>query len=139
MKHFARIALFAALTLGVAGCAGESVLKGGTSLTAPVQNPVGTNEAYAVEAAYATALRSALAYVRLRRCKAEEVESVSNLCSRPSVVRQIQAATRGAQTAMKAFRDFRRRNPTLNAFSALTEARTAVNVLAEVLSTNGVK
>jgi len=128
------------VALALAGCASDkSVLQGGTSLTATVQNPVGRKELAVVENAYGLALVAAVNYRRLGICKTGTVESFGNPCARRDVVLQLQAADRKARSALIPARRFVRNNPTLNAFSAIAAAQAAVADFQTVLSTNGVR
>lgn len=136
-----KLVLALALALGLTGCAGDarSILSGGTSLTAPIQNPVGWNELYAVEGAYVIAARTALEYRRLRMCRRSETASITNLCARRSVLVTIQNYNLRARQALDAAYDFTRNNPTLNAFSAIAAAQQAVADFQTALASNGVK
>lgn len=130
------IVIVAALSLG--GCAaldrlGESVLAGGKSFTAPIQNPVGRNERFEVEAFVLTARRSALSYMRLRQCRKSETASYSNLCARHAVKEKIRNAEFRLKAALAQFRQFMRENPTVSAWSAAGSLKIAVaNYKAEL-------
>lgn len=129
------------LALFLAGCAADakSILTGGTSLTAPVQNPINTNELYYAESAYAIAVRTALSYRQLRMCRSSETASITNVCARRSVIVQLQAADLKARGALNAAKNFVKNNPTLDAFSAISAAKQAVADFQAALDSNGVK
>lgn len=86
MKRF--IALLLALSLTSCASLNKSFFEGGTSLIATVQNPVTTDQQAAVEASYNVVGSGALAYSRWRRCKPGEGTTVTNLCSKWSVVQK---------------------------------------------------
>ncbi len=130
------------LAFALAGCAvnpaGQSVLTGGSSFVAPINNPIGANQQYELEAAVAVVRRTGLAYMRLRQCRASETASATNLCGRRSVKVQIQDASRKLTAALNAERAFRRNNPTLNAVSVVVAVQSALAAYQNVLSSNGV-
>lgn len=121
-----RFAILVVLSIGLAGCAGQSIFQGGPSLTATVNNPVGRNELAAIESGYAIALTAALAVRRLPMCKRGQEPTFSAVCVKRSVLVALQAYDRAAHAAIVTARRFVRDNPTLNAFSVLAAARQAV-------------
>lgn len=122
----------------ITGCAGQSVLVGGTSLTTPIQNPVGRQQLAQIEAAYGVVLTAAVTYRRLPLCKAGQPTSFTNVCSQRAIVLLLQSYDRKAQAALRVARNFVRNNPTLNAFTVLDAAQTAVNDFRNAASNNGV-
>lgn len=134
-----RILVLVTLALALAGCAdSRSVLVGGSSITATVNNPVGRNELAALENAYGLVLSAAVAYRRLPLCRTGQVETFTNICARRAVVLQLQAYDRQARTALLTARRFVRNNPTLSALSVLSAARSAIDDFRNVASNNGV-
>lgn len=128
------VALIAGLL--VTGCTSGSVFQGGTSLTAPVNNPVSRNNLAQVESAYGIALTAAVAYRRLPLCKAGETASLTRLCAQRGVILTLQAADRQARVAVVAARDFVRNHPTLNAVDILILAKNAVDQFRAVIDAN---
>lgn len=132
------IALAAVAALALAGCSGKSVLEGGTSVTAPIQNPVGKTELVAVESAYGVALAGAVNYRRY--CYSKPVQQLPSACkNRRTVVLKLQDADRKAHGAVVAARRFVRDNPTISAVSAIGAARAAVADFQSVANSTGVK
>ena len=128
-----------AVLLALAGCATDkSIFQGGTSLTAPIQNPVTLNDWATIEIAYAGSVRLALTYRRLPLCKAGQTETLTNLCARRTVLLAIQDANAKARAALLPFRGFMRNNQTLSALTAIGAVRQAVSDFQNVLATNGV-
>lgn len=129
MKRFLIVPI---LALSLAGCAGfpdltKSVLVGGGSITATVQNPVTREQQAAIEASYQLTASAALSYARLRRCKVGEAASVANLCSQWPVVQKLQAYNRVAYKAIVQLRGFMDRNQTISAIGAFNEAQAALS------------
>lgn len=121
-----RILAVALVAFGLAGCAGKSVLQGGTSIFAPIQNPLRTADQAKVEAAYITLATPVAAYMELPTCRTGTVESFTNICGRYSVKVELQRANRKAFAALTVLRNFRARNPTLSGVSLLEAARQAM-------------
>lgn len=134
MRNF-RIAVAAALVaLSLGGCAGGKLF--GIIPIAGVQNPVSNTRFTSIESAYGIALTAANAYAdRYRsgfRCTKTNLESVTNLCARRSVVIKMQAADRDAQVALGKAKTFIANNPTLDATSLLDAAESAVSAFREI-------
>ncbi len=132
-----RIILVVALALSLGGCArlNESILQGGLSPTATIQNPAGKKELAVVEAAYGTALVIAVNYRRY----CYRTATPTPVCKdRRKVVLAMQAADRNAHGAIVAARRFVRENPTLNAFSAIAAAKAAVADFQSIANANKV-
>lgn len=121
-----------ALTLLVGGCAGGSILTGGSSLTASITTPVGRRELAAVESTYGIALAAAVNYRRL--CVRREIPR-----SCRNVVLTLQSYGARAHGSIIAARNFVRRNPTISAVSAIGAARAAVADFQSVAAANGVR
>ena len=139
MRRFlTAVALAASLTL--VGCdPGRSVLQGGGSLTASINNPVGLNELAAVESVYNVAANAALVYRGRPLCTRAALESPTNLCARRSFIVRIQAADQKAYAAIRTARAFVTNNPTLSAVSAIGAARAAVTSFQNALADSGVR
>lgn len=133
MKRLASIALLAALALG--GCA-TNPLTGNPSLLPSIVNPVSDTRLASIEASYGIALSAAVSYIDNyragNRCTRTNPESLTNLCSRRSVVLQMQAAIRTAQDALARARSFQANNPTIDASSVIEAAATAVGALQAI-------
>lgn len=122
-----RIILAAFLALSLAGCGSTSIFKGGTSLTAEIQNPAGKRELSVI---YNTYLIAGKAYVRYRDlgiCRAGQEATFFKPCARRDVLLSLQAADRKAYAAMRAAGQFIKNNPTLSAISVISAARVAVS------------
>jgi len=133
--------LIIALTLSIAlaGCAninGKSVFLP----TASVANPVTSLSMYDIKATYAIAQAGAEVYIqRYRdgfRCTKTKLESVTNLCSRRSVVLRLQTADQRAQIALGKADAFISANPTIDASSVISAAQLAVSAFSEIQKGN---
>lgn len=134
-----RLAIIFAVALALSGCAGDkSVFQGGTSLTATVNNPVTLEMQAALEAGYGVVATAAVNYARLPRCKAGEAESLTNLCSRWSVVQKLKTANRIAYAAINKSRDFVGMR-TISAVSVFNSAVAALNDYKAIAYINNVK
>lgn len=134
-------AMAVALSLAVAGCAGQdvSVLRGGSSILAPTANPVTREQVYAITAAYGSVLVALNAYRRLPLCAAGQTETLTNLCARRNVIVSLQGASRQARFAIQTLNDFVKRYPQLNALDAYNEARRALDAFKSLAQQNGLK
>lgn len=121
-----------ALSLFVGGCAGGSILTGGSSLTASITTPVGRRELAAVESTYGIALAAAVNYRRL--CVRREIPR-----SCREVVNRIAAADRKVRPVRRAAHNFVRNNPTISGVSAISAFRQAVADFQSVAAANGVR
>jgi hypothetical protein len=135
-----KIILAVTLALSLAGCA---TLPDGTKVflpTASVKNPVTSLSLYDIKATYAIAQAGADAYVqRYRdgfRCTKSKLESVTNLCSRRSIVVKMQAADQQAQIALGKADTFIMNNPTIDASSVISAAQLAVNAFYTIQKGN---
>lgn len=147
MKRYLAI-LAVALSLG--GCAnlgglfdssGASILKGGTSLTATITNPVTPVTIYQVKSVYAAALDIANGYRDY--CYARPYATLMQdqiagpVCkSRRSIITKLQAADDRASDAIAKADDFIKRNPTVSAVSVIREAWAAVTNFQGVINTS---
>ena len=131
-------AFFGICALVLAGCAGQSVFQGGTSLLAPIQNPVSRTTLAEVESAYGIVLTAAVAYRRLPLCRRGEVASATRLCADRGVILVLQAADRKARVALLSARSFVRNHPTLNAVDIILLAKHAVEDFQNVAAANRV-
>lgn len=107
------------LALALSGCGTTSILKGGSSLTATIANPVGINQLYDIENAYGVVLAVAVNYKRL--CVAKTIAS-----SCRGVVVRMQGYKKTADAALVALRGFVNKNDQISAVSALEAAKQAV-------------
>lgn len=136
MKRFLLVPIVV-VSLSLSGCAslGEKFLNLPTGiLTASVQNPIGLNESYEIEAAYATALTGARAYFRLRQCRASEAATISNPCARRSVKLKIQQSDRAIRAILVPFRQFVRENDMVSAGSLVGPLRAAITNIRNAVS-----
>jgi hypothetical protein len=134
--------IFIALTLSLAlsGCVNGP---NGTKIflpTASVANPVTPMSLYDIKATYAIAQAGADTYVqRYRdgfRCTTTKLESVTNLCSRRSIVVKMQNADRTAQIAMGRADTFISNNPTIDASAVIAAAQSAVTAFYQIQQGN---
>lgn len=135
MKRFLLIAL-----LALGGCA---TMPDGTKVflpTASVKNPVTPASLYDIKATYTIAQAGAAAYIdRYRaghRCTKTALESVTNVCSRRSVVLRLQQADRTAQIAIGRVDAFIRDNPTIDASAVVSAAQMAVGAFYDIQKGN---
>lgn len=131
-----KILLALTLSLSIAGCA---TMPDGTKVflpTASIANPATPASLYDIKATYAIAATAAATYNdRYRagnRCTKTRPESLTNLCSRRSVVLRIQQADRVATAALAKATAFVTNNPTLDASDAITAAREAVTIFYNI-------
>jgi hypothetical protein len=124
-----RIILALTLSLSLAGC-----------LPPAIPNPVSPTSLYDVEATYAIAQAGVDTYIqRYRdgfRCTKIKPESVTNICSRRSVVVKMQNADRVAGIALGRAEAFVRDNPMLDATSVISLAQQAVTGLYQIQQGN---
>lgn len=132
------------LALLVSGCAGLfdpsaiSLLQGGTSLTAVINNPIDKKSMYDIEAAYATATRAAVAYYRLPQCRKSETESLTNPCSRYMIKVKIRIADAHVRSILVPMRQFVAANDTVSVASLASSLRTAITEYRSVILSAGV-
>ena len=133
MKRAILTVLFAA---SLAGCA---TLPNGTKVflpTASIANPVTPTSMYDIKATYAIAQAGADTYIqRYRdgfRCTKTHLESVTNPCSRRSIVLKMQAADRTAQIALGKADAFIANNPTIDASAVISAAQLAVTAFYQI-------
>lgn len=131
-----KIILAVALSLSLAGCVKGP---GGMTIflpTASVKNPVTAASLYDIKATYIIAQAGGDAYIqRYRdgfRCTKTRLESVTNLCSRRSIVIKMQNADRKAQIALGRADAFIRDNPTIDASAVISAAQSAVSAFYEI-------
>lgn len=127
--------------LALTGCAGgdRSILAGGTSITATIDNPVTVSQQAAVEATYGVVASAALAYSRLRRCGPGESVANANVCSNWSVVKDIMKYDAVAYAEIANLRRFMAQNKTVSAITAYNAAVKAIRDLRAVAFVNGIK
>jgi Na+/H+-translocating membrane pyrophosphatase len=105
-----------------------------------VPNPVTPTSLYDVKATYAIAQAGADTYVqRYRdgfRCTKTRLESVTNLCSRRSIVIKMQNADRVAGIALGQAETFIFNNPMLDATSVISAAQRAVTAFYQIQQGN---
>jgi hypothetical protein len=118
---------------------GVSVFKGGTSVTASIQNPVTREQQAGVEATYGLAASAVLNYSRLRRCKAGEVASITNLCSKWTVVQKLKRANSVAYGSIVKLRGFMDNNQTISAIGAFNSAQAALTNFKAIAVSSGVQ
>lgn len=135
MKRFLILAL---LALPLAACSGDSVFRGGTSLTASVENPVGKRELQVVYNTYLIAGKTYIRYRNLGICKSGTVETLANPCARRDVLLSLQAKDRTAYAALKTAGNFIIANPNVSALSLVNAARSAVNDFQNAVAATGV-
>ncbi len=128
------------LAFSLAGCA---TMPDGTKVflpTASVKNPVTSASLYDIKATYVIAQAGAAAYIQRyrdgNRCTATRLESVTNICSRRSIVVRLQAADRTAQVALGRVDAFIRDNPTIDASSVISAAQLAVSAFYDIQKGN---
>lgn len=125
-----RLLLVAVAALAVAGC---------TPLTTSINNPLGLNESYSIEASVAAARRVGLEVMNTRQCRASESTTITTVCVKRSVKVQIQKADRKLTSVLILYRDFVDNNKTLNALSAATAVRAAISDYQRVVTSSGVR
>ncbi len=111
-----KILVVLALAASLAGCAGGSVLTGGTSFTAPITNPVTPATLYDIENGFSTAIAGLLTYRRLCLTGKADTHCRANIT-------RIQIYTRAARPLLFQLRTFVRNNDQINAISVVNELR----------------
>lgn len=130
-----RLLLFPIL-FALAGCAtfnpfaaldpsGVSILHGGSSIVASVDQPIGPRQMAVIESAYRTAIVGAVNYRRY--CYSAPIESLPGVCAnRRNVVLAMQSAKAKVLPVLQRLRTFVRNNQTVSAASAFAEVRAAL-------------
>lgn len=126
------------LSFVVAGCSGDSVFRGGTSLTASVTNPVGKKELQVVYNTYLIAGNSYIRYRNLGICQAGTSFTLAKPCADRGVLLSIQAKDRTAYAALKTAGVFVKNNPNVSALSLVNAARSAVTDFQNAIPSTGV-
>jgi hypothetical protein len=128
------------LALALTGCVNGP---NGTKVflpTASVVNPVTPTSLYDIKATYAIAQAGADAYIqRYRdgfRCTKTKLESVTNLCSRRSIVLKMRDADLKAGIALGQADTFIMNNPMLDASSLISAAQLAVTAFYQIQQGN---
>jgi len=135
-----KILIVLGLSLSLSGCVNGP---NGTKIFLPiasVANPVTPMSLYDLKATYAIAQAGADTYVqRYRdgfRCTKIRLESVTNICSRRSIVVKMQDADRKAGIALGRVEIFVRDNPTIDASAILAAAQSAVTAFYQIQQGN---
>ena len=127
-----------AASLVLASCAADpfskSVLEGGTSLTATVNNPVTLQQQAEIEATYTVAAAGVLAYARLPRCSKSAPP-----CSSWPVVQKMKSGESAVFQQLQNLRTFMDNNQTVSAISAYNAASKALRDLKAVAFVNNIK
>lgn len=118
------------LAVGLSGCAG---------LLKEVNNPIGRDQLYAVEAGYGLALSLAVGYRNLPLCAKNQAPTVYNICAKRSVIVQLQAADRKAQVALDRAKAFVDEYPTINAVGVIQVAADAVAAFQSLEASNNIR
>lgn len=139
-----RIIAVVAVALALAGCGtfdpnSKSLLQGGPSLTATIDNPVTREQQAKIEVSYQLAADGVLAYSDLRRCAAGEHFTLQVPCSEWSVVQKFQSANRLAYKALQRMRGFADNNQLISATTAYNEVIAAIKSIQETAFVNGIK
>ncbi len=124
--------LVISLALVLAGCAGKSVLQGGSSLTASINNPVTPSMLYDAQNALVVAVSGALAYKRLCIQKA-----VPSSCR--AVIQRLQTYTRKAKVYLADARKFVKENDQINAIQAYNLFVAEAGKFRDEAAANGVQ
>jgi len=132
--------LIVLIAFGLASCVNGP---NGTKIflpTASVANPVTPMSLYDLKATYAIAQAGADIYIqRYRdgfRCTKTKLESVTNICSRRSIVVKMQDADRKAGIALGRVEIFVRDNPIIDARSVLSAAQASVTAFYQIQQGN---
>lgn len=139
-----RILAIVAVTLALSGCGtfdptGRSVLQGGTSLTATIDNPVTREQQAKIEVSYQLAADGVLAYSDLRRCAVGQNFTLQVPCSEWTVVQKFKSANRLAYKALQRMRGFADNNQLISATTAYNEVIAAIKSIEETAFINGIK
>lgn len=126
-KLFAVIILAFCLT----GCADKSVFQGGTSLIAPIENPITITRVYQLESALLAVVTGLNAYKRL--CVSKTIDQ-----SCRGVIKTLQSYIRRVKPILKSLRAFVRNNDQVNAITAFNAVRQLIIDFQGVAVANGV-
>lgn len=132
-----RLLILVLLALPLAACSGDSVLRGGTSLTATVENPVGKKELQVVYNSYLIAGKAYVRYRDLGICKVGTSFTFSRPCADRGTLLALQAKDRTAYAALKTAGTFIKNNPNVSALSLVNAARSAVTDFQNAVSATG--
>src|SRR4051812_43839160 len=111
-----KIVIAFALCVPLLGCAGGSVLTGGTSLTAPITNPVTPAVLYDIENGFRAATAGLLTYRRLCLAGKADVHCRGNIA-------RIQVYSRAAKPMIVQLRAFVKANDQVNAIDVVNQLR----------------
>lgn len=134
-----------ALALALGGCAsldifnpgGKSILRGGTSITASITQPITQNEMVAIESTYQAGLIAVVNYRRF--CYSKPLIQLPAFCAnRRQVMTIAQAAVGKARITMNSLRYFVANNQTVNAIAAFNSAKQLIADLTTAVAAQGV-
>lgn len=113
------------LTLALGGC---------WDPFASINNPVGINTLYDLEAGYYTAEQVALVYMAFPLCRTGMVSTLASPCGRRSVKLQIQQKGEATHNAVLLVRNFSKNNPTLNPITLIQNASVILASFQSVIA-----
>lgn len=126
-----KVAIIAAY-LCLSGCAGNSILQGGSSFTTPINNPVTPTMLYEAENVFTIAVTGALSYKNLCVRKL-----VPDSCR--NVVGVLQSYSRQAKPMLVTLRRFVRDNDQVNAVTVYNSVRQLLANFQQVAAASGVR
>lgn len=140
MKRLLSLFPVMVLALVLAGCAGsqKSVLEGGTSITATIQNPVDAQQEAKLEVSYGLAATAIVNYARLPRCGIGQEFTAAKPCSSWKIVKQMQDGNRIVYKKLTNLRAFMDDNDQVSAIVAFNAARKALNQVQAIAFINGI-
>ena len=130
MKRFLTVLL---ISFSLSGCAGmdKSILSGGLSLTASVQNPVTPEMLYGLENGLVIVVTGLNSYKQL--CVDRAIPATCR-----TVIRRLQGFTREARPKLMQLRAFIRSNDQVNAILLFNEIRAVFDKAKAYAAANGV-
>lgn len=135
-----RIFIVLALLVPLAGCAGGSVLTGGTSLTASIANPVTPALLYDVENGAKIAVAGLLTYRRLCIAGKADTNCRSNITRIQPFTRQLCTVYSNGRCQAGLLADLRafvRNNDQVNAITVFNQARLILLHINELRNSTG--
>lgn len=140
MKFAARLLAVILIAIPAAACQQTFGTLGKVTefATVGIKNPVSYEALAGAEAAVATARTGAIAYLGLPVCRYGTAVTISNVCSKPDVRREIKLYNRKVNVALTNARKFVRQNPTVNAQSVISLVYQAIDDLNAVKARNAI-
>lgn len=125
------------IAFSLGGCASGDIANR-FNLFASVQNPISTDDLYYAKTVYAALALPVANYRELPLCKKSKPFSLSNICSKYSVVVKLQELDAKAYETLTTVDEYIASNQTVNLASLISAAKIAVAAYKKYATDNGV-